>query len=379
MVTSHRFRLRWRRADESSGRPPRSPVIGGTRHSLGRLVRHFAIRGLWGLALFLIIEYLVLPIIPGAKTLHRLATANYWLIPVAMLAEFLSLFAYAKLTTTVLPRPQPSLGTVAKVDLSSLAVSHVLPGGTASGAGLSVRLFNSLGVRPADSGFAIATQGLGSAVILNLMLWTALIVSIPLYGFQLLYLLVALLGILLISGFAVLVISFSRGAPRITNCTVWVIRHLPYLRRFEDKIISAISRIAEQVNTLAGNRPLVKKAAVWALLNWVLDATALWIMLAAFGSLTNPDALLVAYGIANVLAVIPITPSGLGVVEATLIALLSGFGTPRGVAILGVLAYRLINFWLPIPVGVGTYVALRVSRGEDATLELDTPDPPNRD
>jgi hypothetical protein len=42
---------------------------------------------------------------------------------------------------------------------------------------------------------------------------------------------------------------------------------------------------------------------------------------------------------------------------------LVGFGSPRGVAILGVITYRLVNFWLPIPVGALSYLSLRVEPG----------------
>ena len=73
-----------------------------------------------------------------------------------------------------------------------------------------------------------------------------------------------------------------------------------------------------------------------------------------------------AYGLANVLAVIPITPGGLGVIEATLTSVLVGFGTPRGVAT-GVIAYRLVNFWLPIPLGGLAYLSLQVNGGGRAS------------
>jgi len=56
---------------------------------------------------------------------------------------------------------------------------------------------------------------------------------------------------------------------------------------------------------------LLKKAVTWAACNWLFDALSLWIMLLAFGSVVNPDALLVSYGIANVAAAIPITPGDL--------------------------------------------------------------------
>jgi hypothetical protein len=40
---------------------------------------------------------------------------------------------------------------------------------------------------------------------------------------------------------------------------------------------------------------------------------------------------------------------------------LVGFGATRGTAIVAVIAYRLVNFWLPIPVGAGAYLSLRVA------------------
>ena len=74
--------------------------------------------------------------------------------------------------------------------------------------------------------------------------------------------------------------------------------------------------------------------------------------------------MLVAYGLAYVLAAIPLTPGGLGVVEGVLTSSLVGFGTPRGAALLGVLSYRLVNFWLPIPVGGLAFVSLQVDPGD---------------
>jgi hypothetical protein len=48
------------------------------------------------------------------------------------------------------------------------------------------------------------------------------------------------------------------------------------------------------------------------------------------------------------------------VLELTLIGILVGFGPPRAIVILGVVAWRLVNFWLPIPVGGISYLSLRV-------------------
>ena len=104
-------------------------------------------------------------------------------------------------------------------------------------------------------------------------------------------------------------------------------------------------------------------ALTWASLNWLLDAASLWCFIAAFGAYANPVGLFAAYGIANVLGAIPITPAGLGVIDSVTPVLLVGFGLTRSVATLGVLAWRLVNFWLPIPTGIASYISLRVPRG----------------
>ena len=78
-------------------------------------------------------------------------------------------------------------------------------------------------------------------------------------------------------------------------------------------------------------------------------AASLWCFVAAFGRLLNPVELFAAYGIANVARALPVTPAGLGVVDSLTPLLLVSFGLTRSVATLGVLAWRLVNFWLPIP------------------------------
>jgi hypothetical protein len=80
---------------------------------------------------------------------------------------------------------------------------------------------------------------------------------------------------------------------------------------------------------------------------------------AAFGHLVDIVGLFIGYGLANVLAVVPVTPGGLGIIEGVLVPSLVAFGSPRGVAIFGVISWRLVNFWLPIPVSAMTYLSLR--------------------
>jgi glycosyltransferase 2 family protein len=49
-------------------------------------------------------------------------------------------------------------------------------------------------------------------------------------------------------------------------------------------------------------------------------------------------------------SIIP-TPGGLGAVEAALTAGLTAAGVPGAVAVSAVLLFRLLTFWLPVPLG----------------------------
>ena len=83
----------------------------------------------------------------------------------------------------------------------------------------------------------------------------------------------------------------------------------------------------------------------------------------ATGAKPAPSLVLLAYAVAGLLALIPITPGGLGIVEAGLSALLILAGVPGGDAVVATLAYRIISYWLPIVVGPFAYMAFRLRYG----------------
>ena len=127
-----------------------------------------------------------------------------------------------------------------------------------------------------------------------------------------------------------------------------------------ERVERAILDAARTFATMARDKRVLSLALLWASLNWILDAASLWCFLAAFGKLANPVELFAVYGIANVAGALPVTPGGLGVVDSLAPLLLVGFGVTRSVATLGVIAWRLVNFWLPIPTGALAYVSLKV-------------------
>ncbi len=319
-------------------------------------------RGAAILLTLLVIEYLVIPKFVAAKdSVSLVVHADIVLFVVAVVLEAVSLFTYALLTRVLLPSDAPGVGTLFRVDLAATAVAHVIPGGSAASAALGYRLFTRLGVDGRSAGFAMATQGLGSGVVLNVLLWIALVISIPFAGVHAIYATVAVIGMLAILGFAALVFAFTRGEEGAVHVVRAISRHLPRLG--EGRLEGIVRQISDSLRALWRDRGHFRLAIVWASLNWLLDAACLWTFLAAFHRFVNPVELFAAYGIGNVLAVIPLTPGGLGIVEATTILLLKSFGVAGDVALEAVIGWRLINFWLPIPVGAGCYVSLRGALG----------------
>ena len=303
---------------------------------------------------------LVLPQLAGArKSEALLGKINIAYVLAGVALEAGSLVAYSRLTYTVLRHEGPGRWRLFRINFSSLAVSHIMPGGTAPGTAVAYRLLTQSGVSGADAGFALAMQGVGSALVLNSILWLALLVSVFLHGYNPLYAVAAGAGVVLMGGFAAVVVALTRGR----NRSVEVIRrwsgHVPFLDG--DKVANQVRRIAIRLGRFLVERPLLTRAVGWAVVFWLLDAASLFVFIAALGKIVSPIDLLVAYGLANVLAVIPITPSGLGVIEGVLIPTLTGFGVSKPAATLGVLGWRLVNFWLPIPVGGIAYLSLRFS------------------
>jgi putative heme transporter len=317
------------------------------------------------LILALIVEYLVIPeLVLASRDLYLLGRLNVgWLIA-GLILEAISLFCYALLNRVLLPpEGRPSVSRLFRIDLSAAAVAHVIPAGTVGSAGIGYQLFTAEGIPGTDVGVMMATKGIGSSVVLNVLLWIALVISIPLSGFRPVYATVAIVGAVVLGLIASLVLGITLGEKRAARILRLVGQRIPVVGG--DRLEQIVYQAAASIRRLARNRSVLIESLTWAALNWLLDAASLWCFIAAFGGFANPVGLFAAYGIANVLGAIPVTPGGLGIIDTVTPVLLVGFGLTSSVATLGVLAWRLVNFWLPIPTGAIAYVSLKVPRGTD--------------
>jgi uncharacterized protein (TIRG00374 family) len=233
----------------------------------------------------------------------------------------------------------------------------VLPGGGATAAALRLRLFTLAGMAPGDVVTATAIQAAGTAVVLVLVFGLGLLTALPeASGTPYLAAAGATAGVLLLTC-AGIVVLLMRDRTRVVRWAHALARVVP--RMNPNAAARLVETLAARLAALATDRRLMIRTLAWASGNWLLDAASLWVFLRAYGPAQGLQGLLVGYGLGAVLALLPLTPGGLGIVEGTLVSVLVAFGTPHAHAVLGVISWRLAEFWLPIPLSAAAYLSLR--------------------
>jgi uncharacterized protein (TIRG00374 family) len=322
--------------------------------------RH-AVRSIAKLAAFAAVIYLfVLPLIPGFRNAAtELRKVDPLLLGLGLGLELAALFCYSLLTRAALGESGEMLSSwrMFRIQMSTKALGSVVPGGSAASSALGYRLLTVSGVPGPDAGFALGTAGLGSAVVLNVIFWIGLIISIPLNGVNKAYVSAAIAGVLIMGLAAAIVFGLMEGQVRAEKILRWIARRL---RQDEERAGDAVRHIGHRIEELFNDKATLGRVVGWAAANWLLDAASLWVFLRAYGEGLPIDGLIVAFGLANIAAVVPITPGGLGIVEGVYVPTLVWFGLTRVTASLGVASYRLAQLFFPILLGGVLYLTLRV-------------------
>ena len=308
----------------------------------------------------IIVNYFVLPLVPDFKAaVDELTNVNPALLIVGLALQMAALVCYSFLTRATLGDAghMISRARLFRIQMSTKSLSNLVPGGSAAGPALGYRLMTLSGVDGPNAGFALATSGLGSAVVLNMLLWVGLIVSIPIRGVNEAYGLAAIVGIIVMLVCGLLVLGLMDGQGRAEKAFRWIARRLHFN---EDRTGAAVRQIALRLEDIISDRQLLLRVMGWAALNWLFDMASLWVFIRAFGWSLDIDALIIAFGIVNILQVVPILPGGLGIVESAYALQLTAFGVPKTVAALGVATYRICQYWIPTLMGGVMYASLRV-------------------
>jgi uncharacterized protein (TIRG00374 family) len=104
------------------------------------------------------------------------------------------------------------------------------------------------------------------------------------------------------------------------------------------------------------------RPAACSLMVVVFDLLCLRYAFLAAGHSLHISLLLAGYGVPLLLGRASFLPGGIAVVEVAMTALYGGLGVPASIAVVGVLTYRLISFWLPAILGVPIAITLQSSQ-----------------
>jgi uncharacterized protein (TIRG00374 family) len=295
--------------------------------------------------------YLVAPSVIAAlgswRQIERLSPA--WLAVMAALqAAALFCIWVLQLLSLRKSRWQPVIAS----QLAGNALAKVAPGGGAMGGALQYRMLVEAGLPPAG-----VVAGLTAANLLLFAVVLALpVLAIPAIlrggvdrdlvnaavGGLVVFVLLFVIGVVLLSSERPLR-WVARLVQRVRNR---LRRKAEPLRQLPDRLVGERNRI---IGTLG---PRWKRALAAALGRWGFDFGCLLAALRALDSVPRLGLVLLAFCAAQVLAQIPLTPGGLGFVEAGLSATLTLAGVAAGTAVVATFAYRLFSYWLQLPLGL---------------------------
>jgi uncharacterized protein (TIRG00374 family) len=304
--------------------------------------------------------YLVLPkLIAVLGAWPRLSTLNPAWFAVCLAAELVSFtcnFALQRLALRT-----KGWFPVVTAGLAGNAVTNSLPGGSAAGAAVQFHMLTTAGfdTDTAVGGLtAFSLLEVGGLLALPIVALPAILAGVPVSR-GLVH--TALLGIAAFALYAVFGVIVLR--------TDWP---LATVGRAAQRLWNRVTRGHRQPVTGLDQRLLAERDTVRAVLgkNWRLavvltvgrlgfDYGCLLAALRATGAEPQPSLVLLAYSAAGIIALFPLTPGGLGIVEASLSGLLILAGVRAGYAVLATLAYRIASYWLPLLAGPAAYLLFR--------------------
>jgi uncharacterized protein (TIRG00374 family) len=326
-------------------------------HPLGwkTVVKQALVVGVAGAAIYLVMPELIAVL--GAWP--RLSTLNPAWFAVAVAAEVISFtcnFALQRLALRT-----TGWFAVVTAGLAGNAVTDSLPGGDAAGAAVQFSMLSTAGfdTDTAVGGLtAFSLLGIGGLLALPLFSLPTILAGAPVSRGLINTALLGIAGFVLFAIFGAIILrtdwplaTLGRAAQRLRN---WVTRgRRPPLTGLDQRLLAERDTVRAVLDKKWWQAVLLTAGRLG------FDFGCLLCALRATGADPRPSLVLLAYTTANVVALLPLTPGGLGIVEASLSGLLILAGVHPGYAVLATLAYRVASYWLPLLAGPPAYLLFR--------------------
>jgi len=281
---------------------------------------------------------------------NHLGEFNPLALPVVVVLEVGSFACVWLLTAIALRREH--WDAIILSQLAGNAFNKVTPGGGSTGTAVQARML-------ADAGFDYTTAL--TAVTVQSLLVAAALVALPVFvipgvltGTALPPSLIqaAWVGIavfVVMVGAGTLLLATRRPVRMLGNSVQWVVNLLRFRRPKLEGLGDRLLVERDEIRETMGTRWIEAVGA--AVGRWAFEYLVLLLALYAIDAKPDPWPVLLAFVAASVLSMIPLTPGGLGFVEAGLAATLAAAGIGTQKALAATLLFRLVSFWLPLPIG----------------------------
>jgi uncharacterized membrane protein YbhN (UPF0104 family) len=305
--------------------------------------------------------YFVLPKLSGVgTTVHRIERGDSWWIAIGALLELLSFGGYVVLFRAVFVRGESRIGWKQsyEITMAGLAATRVFAAAGAGGVALTAWALRRSGMEPRlvacrMVAFVVLLYVIyaGSLLIDGIGLGTGLFPGGGSFAITFVPAIVAVLLFGVAGAVAALPGDVERrlearasGSGRLAH---WLARAVTIPALGASGVRTAISLVRSRDPGLLG-------AVAW----WGFDISVLWAMFHAFGSPPAFTVIWMAYFVGMLGNLLPL-PGGLGGVEGGMIGAFAAFNVDFNLAVLAVLSYRGISFWLPTVPGTIAYFQLR--------------------
>lgn len=284
----------------------------------------------------------------------------YWML-IAAFAEGVSYLAVASLQRRLLWCGHVKIPMVPMtgIALAGNAIANSLPAGVAFYYLYNFRQYRRFGADDVLAGWTVVAVNAVSFVTLS---------GIAAVGVALAYasgsaydLVEAILGIVIVASLVVIVWA---ERIRLLHHASWTVRLSQRLfRRPSPKLTpdQVVTGWMARMGAIVPSRRNWARAVAMGLGNWIADCGCLALSFMAVGAGVPWRGLLLAYGAGQLAAILPFTPGGLGVVEGSLTVALVTFGGGKFSTVAAVLVYRLISYWLLLPVGWAAWGTLALA------------------
>jgi putative heme transporter len=304
--------------------------------------------------------YFVLPQLTGfGSTVHRIEGGDKWWIAVGVVFELLSFGGYIVLFRTVFVRGSSRIDwrESYQVTMASLAATRLFAAAGAGGVALTAWALRRSGMearlvacRMVAFMVLLYVIYAGSLLLDGIGLGIGLFPGGGSFAITIVPATVAALLFALAGAMALLPGDIER---RLGRWAAGSGRLAHWLARAVTVPALAASGIRTAIDLIRSRDPGLLGAPAW----WGFDICVLWASFHAFGAAPPFTVIWMACFVGTLGNLLPL-PGGLGGVEGGMIGAFAAFGVNIDLAVLAVLTYRGISFWLPTVPGAIAYFQL---------------------